>query len=666
MKKHPFLWIILSFFVLNILNTFFLIYTVLNRYIVTFHHSFISIICSILGDLSILGILFLIGVITCKRPKRITIYLMIVTFALNVAIIALQYYTKSYKLAFSLFNFSIIKNPTGGFGKNVFLDWVYELFIYFRIVSIIPFIVLLTLFLVFRKKLPKEIISISFKKIACSFFTLIAISITTYNYYQYSLKKNWGMSTDYAQYGCQYAGVYNYYIGEFVFHIDNRNIYTDKTVDEEYEGLKVYNKNEKQYINILDKKTYSNKDKQTGILKDKNLFVIQLESTMSFCFNHSYNGIEITPYFNELFKDNNCFYFENAYTTVGIGNTSDAEFAFFTGYHPTGDMTIAWDFDEYDFQMKTLGDYFNTYSSYSYNPTDEDFYNHNVLHEQLYKIDNFRGLQTFEHDFPREDNPEKYLNYWIRDKAILEWAALTAKQQHDSGFHSLSFVETITPHNPFNDLSNDLPNFTVYDYDISSIYYQLTNYINQVKYNDEMLYNFLMEVTNPKSEYYLEDTVFIIYGDHGNSLSKGAYESLLDKDLTDLEYRKILLNIPIIFYDPSGKIYNSLNPTEINTILTQTKSNTDMFRTILNLFGIESQEYYFGVNMFSGEPNYSYDPKNSDIITDDFIYNQKNGEWELFNTNPLDYDLIDYILNFRKKQDNYLNTLVYKSPKKKK
>lgn len=665
MKKRPFLWITILFFILNIFNTYFLTVSAFNQYIIPFNRTFMSEVCSILGNFAVLGILYLLGALILKKPKKIGIYLIVVTFILNVAIIALQYYMKSYKLAFSVFNFSLMKSPTGGFGSKVFMDWIYELFLYYRILTLIPFVVLLVLWIVFRKHFEDIKIQATFQKIFCSFAVLIGCCLGTYGYYQYSLDKNWGFSTDYAQYGCQYAGAYNYYISEFIFRIDNRAIDKDADVDEEKEELSKYNKNQSSYVNAIDQKTYSNKDKQTGILKGKNIFVIQMESTMSFCYEASYNGIEITPNFNKLFKDPNCFYFKNVYTTVGIGNTSDAEFAFFTGMYPTGDMTIAWDFDRYDFQMPALGDHFNEYLSYSYNPTNESFYNHNNLHEQLYKVTDFRGLETFETLYPKSENKEKYLNYWISDYSILRWAAETQIAANEKGKKGFSFVETITPHNPFYDMSEDLPNFTNYDYGISSNYYQLTNYINQVKYNDTILYDFLMEATDPESPYYLEDTIFVLYGDHGNALYRGAYESLFDCELEDLEYRKLLLNIPVIVYDPTGTIYNSMNPQEIDSILSQTKSNTDMYRTILNLFGVETNSFYFGVNMFSGEPSFSYDPKNLDIITDDFMYCKKNEQFEVYNNSEVNMDLVEYILDFRKKQDSYLNTLVYTSEKKK-
>lgn len=666
MKKRPFLWILIIFFVLNIFNTYFLTVSVLNQYIIPFQHTFLSELFSFLGNFAILAIFFLIGVLIFKKPKRVSIYLLCVTFLLNIAIIALQYYSKGYRLAFSVFNFSLMKNPTGGFGGNVFLDWVYELFLYYRVLALFPFVFMLVLTIVFRKDFADVRIRLSFKKVFCSVLLCIACCVGSYQYYQYSFRKNWGFSTDYAQYGVQYAGAYNYYLSEFIFRIDNRPI--DRTADlrKKENDLLEYNKNKSSYVNAIDQKVYSNQDKQTGILKGKNIFVIQMESTMGFCFNQSYNGVEVTPYFNQLFKEQNCFYFNKAYTTVGIGNTSDAEFAFFTGMYPVGDMTIAWEYDAYDFGISNLGNHLKDYLKYSYNGTNESFYNHDNLHEGLYNITSFRGLETFENDFPREQYADRYLNYWIRDTAILEWARQTHSSAMQLGKNAFSFVETITPHNPFYDLSKEQPGYQIYDFGIGSTYYQLTNYMNQVKYNDKILYDFIKDVTNPESSNYLEDTIFVIYGDHGNALYKGAYESLLGRELEDLEYRRLLLNIPIIIYDPTGTIYNSLEEGSKDWILQQTKSNTDMYRTLLNLLGIETDSPYFGVNMFSGEPSYSYDPKNVDILTDEFMYCMKNEEYQLFNSGKLDEELIDHIMDYRKKQDDYLNTLVYTSMKKKK
>ena len=675
MKKHSFLIVTILYFLLNIFNAYFLTSSLLNRYIVPFTHNWTSEITSIIGNFAILGIIYFIGVLILKKEKPISIFLTVISLLLNIGIIAIQYYNKSYRLAFSLFNITIFKSPTGGFGGNVFLDWLYELFIYFRVVCLIPSIALLIVLLICRKSFNQETIKLPIRTYIISFTLLVFLQATTYIYYEASLQKNWKYSTDYAQYGCQYAGCYNYYVGEFIFHIDNRNIKKDANLDKITEELNEYNKNVSSYKNIIDNKTYSNTDSQTGILKDKNIFVIQMESTMSFCFNKKINDIEVTPNFNKLFNDENCFYFDNVYTTVGVGNTSDAEFAFFTGLYPTGDMTIAWEYDDYDFSLPALGNILNDYQSYSYNGTDENFYNHDNLHEGLYGIKSFRGLQSYEKLFPKDKYKNLYLNYWISDPSILSWARDTQKDENNNKNKCFTFLETITPHNPFYDLSEAqedlyadfLPNKTtngIYqknDYNLPQTSYQLENYINQVTFNDYILTSFLRDVTDKESPNYLENTVFLLYGDHGNALTKSMYEKLYKSELTDLEYRRLLLNIPVIFYDPTGTIKKSI--TNTNTF-SMVKSNTDMHRTILNLVGAKTNSSYYGVNMFSGEPSYTYDPKNSDIITDTFMYNHKRGEYMENIDNAFDRDVVNHVLNYRTLQDDYINTLVYKSKKK--
>lgn len=667
MLKKPFMWITTCYFLLNLLNTYFLTSPLLNQYIVAFEDTFFSHLFSICGNLAILSAFFLLGVVLFKKEKNISLYLMILTLVLNFAVIALQYYNKSYRLAFSLFNFNLYKNPTGGFGANVFLDWVVELFIYFRIVCLIPFAVLLTLFLIFKKQFNPTAIRLPWKKTLIYVLMIVFIQTGTYLYYRQSLKENWKYSTDYAQYGCQYAGVYNYYIGEFLFHIDNRNPLNDgQTQESTYQELDPFNKNVDQYVNLIDQKTYSKYDRQTGVCKDMNVFVIQMESTMSFAFQNTFNGIEVTPYLNRLFEEDNCFYFNHVYTNVGVGNTSDAEFSFFTGFYPTGDMTIVWEYDEYDFDLPTLGTYLDGYTSNSYNGTDEIFYNHDFVHENLYRMTHFQGLDTFIQLYPKDDYEDKYLDYWIRDDAILEWATKKAQDLIREGNKSFSFVETITPHNPYPDFSDELPDFEKVDFNLNITHYILENYLNQVRYNDRLLYEFLMEASDPTSPNYMENTLFLLYGDHGASIKKEEFDDLYDRKLSDLEFRKIALNIPLIIYDPSGNIYRSMDQEEIPDILSQVKSLADIHRTLINLLGIDTDAKYFGVNVFSGEPSFAYDPKNYDILTDDFIYNRKNNTFISYALKEIDLTLLEKISNYRLLQDNYLNVTVYGAKKRRK
>lgn len=665
MKKNNFIIIVALYFILNLINTVFLTNDVFNRYITVFNPTFASISCGLIGDFLFLAMLLLIGLIIFKKEKPLAIYLTVVTFALNAIIILLQLYSKSYKLAFSIFNCKIFTTPSGGFGGNILVDSLKELFTYYRIICLIPFFTLLTLVILNRKFFNLDKIKLSIKKIIMFIMFTLFIQIGLYGNYRVNYQTYWGFSTEYAQYGCQYLGVYNYYFQDTVLHIDNRPIDLKKNANKEYNDLAVYNKNKSSYINMLNNLEYSKIDKQTGILKDKNIFVIQMESTMSFCYNTKFNDIEVTPYFNQLFNDKNCFYFNNAYSTVGIGNTSDAEFAFLTGYYPTGDMNISFEYADYDFDIPTYADYLTEYNFYSYNPTIEEFYNHKGTHEGLYKMDKFRGVESFIAQNNPEDYPELYVGDWIKDEAILKWARNYAIRSQGNKQHSFSFVETITPHTPFNDVSEYYSNYDMVDFGLG-FNSQLNRYLNQVRYNDKMIYDFLMESTNPYNPYYLKDTVFVLYGDHGNQLSKDQFEELYNKELTDFEYRKLLVNIPIIFYDPTGCIKKSIGNSNLDLVLSQTKANLDMYRTLSNMLGIESEDYQFGVNMFSGEPTFVCEPKNLDIITDDFMYCEKTQEHITFTNKPIDMTKVNKILEYKRKQDSYLLTLVYTSKKKEK
>ncbi len=664
MKKNDFIIIIALYFILNLLNTVFLTNDFFNRYITVFNSTFSSVACGLIGDFIFLAIFLLIGVLIFKREKPIAIYLTVLTFLLNAVIILLQLYSKSYKLAFSIFNCKIFTTPSGGFGGNILVDSLIELFSYYRIISLIPFFTLLTLLIINRKEFKTEKIKISLKKILIFVFFSIFLQVGLYGNYRVNYQNYWGFSTEYAQYGCQYLGVYNYYFQDTVLHIDNRPIDLKKNADKEYNDLDKYNKNKSKYINMLDGKYYSNIDNQTGILKGKNVFVIQMESTMSFCYNSKFNGLEVTPYFNQLFTDENCFYFSNAYSTVGIGNTSDAEFAFLTGYYPTGDMNISFEYADYDFDIPTYADYLTEYNFYSYNPTIEEFYNHKGTHEGLYKMDKFRGVESFITQNDPELYPELYVGEWIKDEAILKWARNYAIRCHGNKQNSFSFVETITPHTPFNDVSQYYSDYEMVDFGLG-LNNQLNRYLNQIRYNDKMMYEFLLESTNPYNPNCLKNTIFILYGDHGNQLSKEQFEELYNKELTDFEYRKLLVNIPIIFYDPSGCIKESLKNQDIDKLLNQVHANIDMYRTISNMLGIESNDYQFGVNMFSGEPAFVCEPKNLDIITDNFMYCEKTKEHITFTNKPIDMTRVNQILSYKKDQDSYLLTLVYTSKKRK-
>ena len=122
----------------------------------------------------------------------------------------------------------------------------------------------------------------------------------------------------------------------------------------------------------------------------------------------------------------------------------------------------------------------------------------------------------------------------------------------------------------------------------------------------------------------LEDTVVIMYGDHGCGIDiyNMFYENkdILSNDINDMleegnEYqelieRRMLLEVPFIIYDGSETTEFSLAPYHL------VRSHNSISRTISNLFNLDNK-YSFGVDILSDEVTYGYNPRNMDIILDE-------------------------------------------------
>ena len=70
------------------------------------------------------------------------------------------------------------------------------------------------------------------------------------------------------------------------------------------------------------------------------------------------------------------------------------------------------------------------------------------------------------------------------------------------------------------------------------------------------------------------------------------------------------------------------------------RSQVDLYRTIVELFDLQTDNYYFGVNALSDEHTFSIDSRTFSVVTDDYYIIGKR----LHNTNDLDKDNI-FIIN---------------------
>ena len=633
MKNKLIIGVVL-YFILNILVTYLVSSPILNPNIIPFNIKILNELSAIIGNIAILLLIIVFGLFFLKKRKSFYKYLITVTFLLNFLIVLFGYYARSYKVMLSFYNLSLFRNPNAGFAFQIVLDGINELLNSALILSFVPTIVLIITYFIFRKKLRGNI-NLKLKRKVLLMLVSMILSISTVIYFRYDFKKNWNFRSESAGYGVMTCGLYNYYVAELVIGIDYTENYYNQIKDKE-DKLYLYDKN------------ISN----SNVLDGMNLFVIQAEALQNFVIPFEYNNELLMPSLNSFIRDENVFYFNNVHTVVGLGNTSDAEFAVNTGYYPIGDLTIFWEANDKLFDIQTLPKIFgDDYISYSFNPTIEGFYSHKYVHENWLGFDLFTGFETYNFVYPYEQNKDKYLHkMWVSDEAMLDYSLDKAKDvlANDKNFYI--FAQTISPHFPYADLEsvyrlphkkNSFPNVSK----------KFENYLNQINYNDKIITEFLL-----KAKEELPDTVFIIYGDHSNMLSKTEFEKLYNRKMTELEYRKFMLEIAVIIYDPSGKINDYLNTNllDINYLTSRTLSQVDIFSTIKSLYNLEAS-YTLGVDMFSEESSFVIDPKALDVVTDEFIYNLKNGQYDL---KDISYEqmieIVDEIKKFKLENDSHL------------
>lgn len=122
-----------------------------------------------------------------------------------------------------------------------------------------------------------------------------------------------------------------------------------------------------------------------------------------------------------------------------------------------------------------------------------------------------------------------------------------------------------------------------------------------------------------------QNSIFIFYSDHGaTGYHKKDLEIILGRELSELEYQKELRHINAFIYVPDDYDGPSIKPGLFKGSQPLVRSQIDLYRTTLELFGVESQYHYYGVNALSNERTFVLDPKTLLLITDEYMINSLN------------------------------------------
>ncbi|WP_026392006.1 LTA synthase family protein [Haploplasma modicum] len=701
---------VILFLVLNILITYVVTTEFLNKYITTFEYTWIGVVNSIIGNLSFLLIILFFIHLFARNIKTRIISLIVASFVLSGSLFWVNTFNRYYGTAFTISVFSIFKNPAAGFGLTIFFESMREMITYYRIILFIPFIVLLIVFLVNRKKINgfSSLKPINFVKSILSVSVLFLINIVLFSS---SLKGTTILESAKSAYATQNMGIYNFIFLDAVGFdfaakedIDQNDIIIE---------LDKFNKNKDEYINILDNKKYkkevlkkdvsdfsgklvnnlTDNDSITGILEDYNLVLVHLESFNYFLLE---NPILRDKLPNLVALLDESYVFSNFYTTVGLGNSFDAEVSVLTGLYANGINTIGWEFDKdvavknYNFQSipKLFND--KNYSTISYHGNDEIFYNRNNVHPNMFGFDEYKAKETLIKDFGKtlEELQNEYNHksgYWLSDRITLDYLnnEIDNNLLNDEKF--MKFLITMLPHTPYHydPYHEDMKDSDMYDLEfIKELDSLSVKYFNYLKYYNESFKLFFEDV-NAYGDDYIEDTnnlynrkktAYVFYGDHGSGLQQKDVNYLYDNELENLEIKQKLLQTLAFIYVPGEEVITKdIDGKSISFKEGLLKGNqpllrdqVDLYRTIIDLFGLEldDKDYLFGTHGMSNEPSFALDNKSLNIITDGFITNFKNDKHLIYDINYTDLDIErikKLIVNFKRASDYSLNNNLFQN-----
>ena len=468
-----------------------------------------------------------------------------------------------------------------------------------------------------RRDLRKLVVSL-----AGGLFTLIIfiMSLTALEIGRYA--KQWNR-----EYIVMRFGVYAYQLNDIVKSIEPKltSLFGfDK-------ALKTFNE---YYDGRSDKQEWKNE--YTGIFEGKNVIVIHGESIQNLLIGLEFNGEEVTPNLNKLVKDS--IYFDNFYSQVSVGTSSDTEFTFNTSLMPSNNGTVFVSYfnREYVAIPKLMAD--KGYYTFSMHGNNGSFWNRDIMHETL-------GYQRFYSK--RDYDIDEVIGLGISDKSFLNQSVEKLKDIQAEGQPYFGTIITLSNHTPFSDTDKygkfdvDLKEKVINpetnkEEEISYPYMEgtkLGNYFKSVHYADAALGEFFNRL---EEEGLMENTVIVLYGDHDARLPKSDYRRLYnydketdgtkncteeDKDCTIIDGNtyELLRKVPFIIYSKETK-------EKLHTKVSNVMGMYDCMPTLGNMFGFYNK-YALGHDIFDiKEDNIVVFP-NGNWVTNKIYYNSQNNTY---------------------------------------
>ena len=314
-------------------------------------------------------------------------------------------------------------------------------------------------------------------------------------------------------------------------------------------------------------------NKYKGIFKGKNVVFLQIESLENFVIGKKVLGQEITPNLDKLMKKS--FYFDNIYEQNNAGNSIDCDMMANTGLLTLGDSITF--LTHADVKYKSLPRILNengytTISTHAERASDwnwSEAHSNALGYQDMWDIDSYKLDDIF--------------GMGLSDHSFLNQYADKLKTLKEPFF---STIPTLSSHGPF-----DLPDkYRELKLPKNIDDTKLGGYFQSVHYTDKQIGFFIDKLERLGL---LNDTVLVIYGDHGG-VHKYYNDEIQNVPLEGDWWKERDYKIPLFIYgkDIEGKTISVAG------------GQTDIVPTVLYLLGIDVKENIFmGRNLLNTNRN---------------------------------------------------------------
>lgn len=346
-------------------------------------------------------------------------------------------------------------------------------------------------------------------------------------------------------------GVINFSIGDGL----TLGLHTDKATAADINFLKEYKSGQ----------TTSTPNSNFGILKNRNLILVQIESLENAVIGQKINEQEITPNLNRLANEG--LYFSNYYAPIGPGTTADAEFMTLNSLYSLPDTVafIEYAYNKYSALPALLKE--NGYHTYAFHGDVPSFWNRANMYPQL----------GYEEWFGRADYtiPRNIGVYDLGDKDFFEQSIPKLKSLPQPFMATLI---TLTSHSPFK-MPDDLKTI---NFPATTTLNELQqDYIQSIRYTDQAVGDFIAQL---KTAGLYDNSLILIYGDHSSFSNISSALKIKNSIFSDLQNSQV----PMIILAPKTKLKGKENVPG---------SHMDVYPTVTNLFGIQPPTNIFGHDM---------------------------------------------------------------------